>query len=882
MLSDFLIRLRALFRRSAVEGELDDEHRFHFEQQVEKLVRSGLPLAEARRRARLTIGGSDQIKEECRDARGVRFIETLAQDIRYGLRMLRKSPVFTAVAVLTLALGIGANTAIFSVVNATLLRPLPIHHPGRVVALHDQLPNLNLPRTGISPLQFHDYSAHTNIFESTALLIEKNLNLTGAGQPQRLRAMRATASLFPLLGIRPILGRTFTAAEDTYGNGHVVLLSEALWRGMFGGARDAVGKRMQLDGESYEVIGVLPEKIEILYPNIELWVPMAFTPQAFTEDERWSLVCTMLARLRSGVTLEQARAVMSADAAHIRASVDKQHAGVLSDFRIEVRPLMEEEVGDVRQPLYLLLGAVLLVLLIACANVANLLLARGSVRSREMAIRAAIGAGRRRIIAQLLTEGVLLSLTGGALGLLLAWSGITALIRFAPASLPHAGTIRLDPTVLGFTFAVSMVAGILFGLAPAMRASKIDLSGALKESGRSDSSSGGRQGLRRALILSEIALTFILLVSSGLLLRSFAKLLNVNPGFDPTNVLTMRISPSGQPGRSAHVAAFSSALLERVSALPGVRHAALAVEPPLMNGGNSIFAIRDYHPGPNDPQPHADTVYATPDYFATMRIPLSRGRTYTQAEMLMQDSVQKSSVVVIDEALAKRFWPGKDAVGKQLGWDNNGPWATIIGVVGTVRNGNLATESKGTIYFPSYYSGMTLVVRTVSDPRPLAGAIREQVRSLDPSQAVYEVETMSERVAESIEQQRFAATLLALFAALALVLAAVGLYSVMAYIVTQRTHEIGIRMAIGAQPEDVLQLILGGGANLIFFGVVIGIAGALALARLMRSLLFGISAIDLPTFIVAATLLTVVALLACYIPAQRAMRVDPMIALRHE
>ncbi|HEV2224529.1 MAG TPA: ABC transporter permease [Candidatus Acidoferrales bacterium] len=869
-----------LFSRRRLYGDLSAEIEEHLNEKIDELIAGGMSREEAAQAARREFGNVTLLEERGREVWQWPSIESFFADIRFALRMLRKSPGFTAVAILTLALGIGANTAIFSVVYGVLLQPLPICDPGRVVVLHDQLPNLNLPRAGISPLQFRDYSAHTNIFASTALLIEKNLNLTGAGQPQRLLAMRASATLFPLLGIRPILGRTFTAAEDTYGNGHVVLLSEGLWKGIFGGARNAIGKRVQLDGESYEVIGVLPEKLEILYPNIQLWVPMAFTPKAFTEDERWSIVCTMLARLRSGVTLGQARAVMSADAAHIRANVDKEHAGVLSDFRIEVRPLMDELVGNVRQPLYLLLGAVLLVLLIACANIANLLLARGSVRSREMAIRAAIGAGRRRIIAQLLTESVLLSLTGGALGLLLAWWGITALIRFAPASLPHANTIRLDPAVLGFTFAVSMLAGIFFGLAPAMRASKLDLNDALKENGRADGSSGGRQGLRRALILSEVALTFILLVGSGLLLRSFAKLLDVNPGFDPTNVMTMRISPSKQSD-AAHAAAFSRALLDRVSAMPVVLHAALADDPPLMQPGNSVFAIRDYRPGPNAPQPHADNVAASPDYFAAMGIPLLRGHVYREAEMLTGgEEIQKGSVVMIDEALAKRFWPGKDAVGKQLGWDNKGPWATIVGVVGTVRSDTLVTKSNGTIYFPLY--GMTLVVRTASDPRPLAGALRAQVEMLDSSEAVYGVKTMSERVAESVAQQRFAASLLALFAALALVLAAVGLYSVMVYIVTQRTHEIGVRMALGAQRDDVLHLILGGGAKVVFIGVCIGIAGALTLAQLMRSLLFGISAIDPLTFIAAAVLLVLVALAAGYIPARRAMRVDPLVALRYE
>lgn len=849
--SEIARRIQMLFRREQFHRDLDEEMRLHLELREQEQREAGLSPEAAHTAARKNFGNTLALREASHESWGWSWLEHLGQDLRYAFRMLRKSSGFTAVAVLTLALGIGANTAIFSVVNAVLFRPLPIRDPGRVVVLHDQLPNLNLPRTAVSPPQFRDYSAHTNVFESTAAFLRINRNLTGAGEPQRFLVMGATASLFPLLGVRLILGRTFTAAEERYGGPHVVLLSEALWKGMFGGVRSAIGKRVQLDGESYEVIGVLPEKVEILYPETQLWIPMALPPQAFSEEHEGDLCCTMLARLRSGVTLEQARAVMAADAAHIRASAPPEIAGMLDSFRIEVRPLTEEEVGDVRQPLYLLLGAVLLVLLIACANIANLLLARGSARSREMAIRATIGAGRRRIIAQLLTESVLLSLTGGALGLLMAWWGITALVRFAPASLPHANTIQIDLTVLGFTFVVSMLAGIFFGLAPATRASKIDLSDALKESGRTGSSFGGRQGLRRALILSEVALTFILLVSSGLLLRSFAELLNVNPGFDPTNVLTMRISPS-QQADAAHVASFSTVLLDRVSAIPGVLRAALAGDPPFMGTGNSIFAIRDYHPGPNDPKPHADNVSATPDYFAAMRIPLLRGRTFTETDMLGGGEVKQGSVVVIDEALAERFWPDKDAVGKQLGWDNKGPWATIIGVIGTVRNSSLATESKGTIYFPSYDPGMSLVVRTASDPRPLSGAIRAQVESLDPSQAVYEVKTMSERVAESVEQQRFAADLLVLFAALALVLAAVGLYSVTAYIVTQRTHEVGIRMAIGAQPKDVLQLILGGDAKLILAGVCIGIAGALALAQLMRSLLFGISAIDPLTFIAAA------------------------------
>ncbi|HLW80470.1 MAG TPA: ADOP family duplicated permease [Candidatus Acidoferrales bacterium] len=555
---------------------------------------------------------------------------------------------------------------------------------------------------------------------------------------------------------------------------------------------------------------------------------------------------------------------------------------MMDGFGIEVRPLMQDEVGDVSQPLYLLLGAVLLVLLIACANVANLLLARGSLRAREMAIRAAIGAGRRRIIALLLTESVLLSLPGGALGLLFAWWGILALIHFAPASLPHANTISLDSAVLGFAFVVSMLAGIFFGFAPAMQAGKIDLNDSLKENARSGASSSAHPGLRRALILSEVALTFVLLVGAGLLLRSFARLLDVNPGFNPVHLLTLEISPSqqvsaAQTGWQSKSAAFSRNLLARVSAMPGVLHAALSDGPPLMHPDNSIFLIRDYHFSANGPQPHADDVSTSPGYFATMGIPLLYGRVYTD-----EDIQTKNHVVVVDQALANRFWPGQSALGKQIGWDSKGPWNTIIGVVGAVRSHTLARETKGTLYFPAYYPGMSLVVRSASNPGAIAGAIREQLEKLDPTQAVYSVKTMGERVSESVAQQRFASSLLALFAALALALAAVGLYGVMAYIVAQRTHEIGIRMALGAQRGDVLRLVIGQGARLTLAGIATGVVAAIGLTRLMASLLYGVTPTDPMTFIGVAIVLAGVALLACYVPARRAMRVDPMVALRYE
>jgi putative ABC transport system permease protein len=814
-------------------------------------------------------------------------MRALLQDLRYGIRLLAKSPAFATIAVLTLALGTGANTAIFSVVNAVLLRPLPIRDAQRVVVLHLQLPAINLPRTQVSALQYRDFSAHSDLFEISAAYSGASFNLTGGDQPKHLIAVRATASLLPLLGIQPVLGRPFTASDDTHGNQHVALLSQSLWEGSFGGDRGVIGKRVQLDGDSYEVIGVLPVKLETLFPHAGLWIPMAFSPRELSEDRRWSLAYTMLARLRPGITVARAQAEMSADSARWVGGVEAEHAGILAGFGIEVRKLVEEEVGDVRKPLYILMSAVTLVLLIACANIASLLLARASARSREMAIRAAIGAGRGRIIRQLLTESLLLSLMGGGCGVFLASWGITALVRFAPASLPHANTISLDPTVLCFTFGVSLVAGVLFGLVPSLRVSRTDLGDALKEGGRTGTEGSERHRLRRILVVSEVSLAFLLLVSSGLLLKSLGKLLDVKPGFDPTHVLTMRLAlPAPKYSDPARVAGFSRALLERVAAVPGVLHAAVATEPPFspdVGGLNSVFAVRDYHPRPNDPQPHADTTYASPDYFATMGIPLLRGRLYTQSEMATQGAeVKADSVVMIDQALAKRFWPGQDPIGKNLGWDSTGPWATIVGVVGTVHTDNLTQESKGTIYFPYSISGMTLLVRTASDPKPLAGAIREQVQATDPGQPVYDIKTLEERVAASVDPQRFATTLLALFAGLALVLASIGLNGVMAYLVAQRTHEIGIRMALGAERRDILRMVLNEGMRVLLAGAVIGAMASFGLTRVLASLLYEVKPQDPVTLIAVALLLSAAALLACYIPARRATRSDPLTCLRYE
>jgi putative ABC transport system permease protein len=808
-------------------------------------------------------------------------MSTIWQDLRYAIRVLAKSPGFTVVAVLTLALGIGANTAIFSVVDAILLRRLPADAPERLVVIHNQLPKVNLPRTEISALQFLDYAARTDVFESAAAFTFPSYNLTGVDQPMRLRGMRASSSLFSLLGAHPVTGRVFTAAEDAYGAQHVVLLSQNVSERMYGSDQGSIGKHLQLDGESYEIIGVVPRTLEVIYPDVELWTPMAFTPRDLNEERRWSLTFEMVGRLRPGVSLAAARAAMATMAARMNGSMDSS----IGTFGIELRPFVEEHVGDVRQPLYILLGAVSLVLLIACANIANLLLARGTARSREMAIRGALGAARGRIVTQLLTESLLLALLGGALGLLIAEWGCQLLIRMAPTNLLRSSAIGLDTSVLLFALGVSAVVGVLFGLAPALDAARKDLAGALKEGGRSSQEASGRQGLRSALVISEIALAIVLLICSGLLLRSFGKLLEVKPGFDPANVLTAQVSlPRTKYTDEAKVASFSDALLARVSSLPGVLHAAMAAQPPLTPGAdNSVFSIRDYHPGPKDPQPHADTIYATPDYFAAMRIPLLGGRTYLESEMRTQRGpIGEGSVVLIDEALAKIFWGHESALGKQLGWSVNGPWATIVGVVGTVRSDDLAEESKGTIYFPYHTLGMTLVVRTASDPRPFVDAVRRQVQGVDPDQPVYDARTMEERVAASVERRRFSATLLGLFAGLALVLALIGLNGVISYVVAQRTHEIGVRMALGARPAGVLRLVLGQALGMAAAGVVTGLIAAFFATRLLTNQLFGVEPVDPATFLVVPALLTTAALAASSIPAWRATRVDPLVALRYE
>ena len=874
---------RNLLRKRALEQALDDELQSAVELLTQEKVKEGLSHPEARRKALIELGGIEQVKEEVRAIRLGSFLETFAQDLRYTVRILRKSPGFTVVAVLTLALGIGANAAIFSVVSAVLVRQLPIRDPQNVVVLHDQFPTLNLPRTTVSVLQFRDFSQRTDLFQSAAVLKETNLTLTGQGQALRLQGMQATSHLFSLLGVRPELGRDFTSQDDTYGSARVVLLSHGLWQRLFGSDRVAVGRQLRLDTKSYEIIGVLPREIEALYPHVEVWVPAAFDTESLNPKYRWYVGYTMLARLAPGVNLQRAQAGMETAAANF-------NRGTFDQYHVEVRSLMDEEVGDVRSQMYLVWSAVGLLLLLACANVANLVMVRNEGRASEIAIRSALGCPRMRLVGQLFTESLLLALAGGALGFLLAGPLLRVLIRFAPTDVPRIADVHLDLRVVLWTFAICLISGVLFGVLPAFLSTRVQIAESLKIGGRG--ATIGRQSFANALVVSQVGLALVLLVGSGLLLRTFDRLVEVNPGFVPDNVLTMHFSlplaamNSGEAASSApydpqRVASFSTSVLDRISSVPGVTQAAMATGAPFASEGyNGTFGIKGRPADSTKPFPHANVSYVTPQYFAALKIPLIRGRFYTPAEMRVGNSVGKGAVRIIDETLAKRFWPNQDPIGSEIGSEKDG-WATIIGVVGDVRDTDLAAESKGMIYFPGYF-GTTLIIRMKSDPTSFVAAIREAVHEVDSTVPVYDVNSMQDLVAASLKSRKFATLLLTLFAALALGLASVGLYAVLSYVVTRRTQEIGIRIAIGASRESVLLLVFRYGLTMALAGIALGLGISLLLKPLIASQLFGIKVSDVASFTLASLLLVMTALMAIFVPANRAMRVDPTVALKYE
>lgn len=899
MWNDLWHRMRALFRRRAVEGELDEELRFHLEQSVQRYVDSGLPREKALRRARIEFGGVEQAKEKSRDARGVQFLETLFQDLRFSFRLLHKSPGFTTIVVLTLALGIGANTAIFSVVNAVLLRPLAYKDSPSLVNIWGKFEKQGLPLLPASEPEYWDLLDHNESFSQIAAYsLGGNANLTRANaQPVHVSRASATATLFPLLGVTPVLGRTFGPEEDQPGNSHFVLLSYTLWKSQFASDPHIVSQSIHLNGEVYLVLGVLPKQFS-LGGKQDLWVPLGL--DRTKPQDRGSHYLPVVARLKAGVTAAQASAALTRFAADLQRAFPANYP--VNDFDMFMVPMKEQLTGQLRPALLVLLGAVAFVLLIACANVANLQLAHASSREKELSVRTALGAGRSRLIRQLLTESLLLALIGGLLGLLLASWGVAALRQLAPPNTPRLDEIHLDWVVLAFTFAVSLLTGLFFGLAPSWHVARTDLRETLNETGRGSSASGATRRLRAVLVVVELAVAVVLLVGAGLLIRSFSRLLAVSPGFQTQHLLTMQLAlpekayAGGPPAQN-----FYSQLMARVSAIPGIQAAGAVSEMPLTDSyesGSVSFEDTTVPDLPRDPDlqnlPYMeiDQRSVTPGYFQTLQIPLVRGRLLNEA-----DGVDAPFVVVVDTDFAKRFWPHGDAIGHRVAIDpipNVKPqvarWRTIVGVVGHVKHYGLEVEGREQIYAPhaqplfNTYSprDMTLAVRTSLDPASVTYAIREQVLALDKDLPLYNIATMDELISTTVAQPRLNLSLLLAFAILAVALAAVGVYGVMAYSVTQRAHEFGIRMAMGASSGNVLKQVFVEGGRLTALGLAFGIFAALGFTRLMASLLFGVEPSDPATLCVAAAVLAFVALAACYIPARRAMRVDPLVALRYE
>jgi len=813
-------------------------------------------------------------------------MQTLWHDLRYGLRLLLRKPAFTAVAILALALGIGANTAIFSVVNAILLRPLPYPEPERLVQLNHNYPQINL-KASVSAFGYSIYKEQAKAFEQITAISGSSLNLTDGGEPEQLQAMTVTASFFPLFGAEAARGRVILPEEEQEGRNRVAVLSDALWTRRFGADPSLVNKTITLNGENYLVIGVMPAQFQFgrEFGRVpDLWVPLTFTPQQLSPNNLNNEYLSVFGRVRTGLSVQQAQAELDVLADNVR----KQYSPNTSreQWGLLLQPLNELVVGDVRFALWVLLGAVGLVLLIACANVANLTLARAADRQREMAVRAALGAGRARVIRQMLTESVLLAVMGGVLGLGLAAWGVSLLSKLTQIQIPRSHEIGLDWRVLLFTLGVSVLTGILFGLVPALQASRGNVYDTLKDGGRSGQG-GARGRLRSSLIVAEMALALMLLVGAGLLMRSFWQLQQVSPGFQPQGVLSLMVSLPGhkykEPPQRVN---FFDQLLPQLKALPGVQSVGASSVIP-MSGTNSSgsFQIEGRQIPQGQSSPHGDRWQAAGDYFETMKIPLVRGRYFTA-----QDTPNSLGVAIIDETMARKYWPNEDPLGKRISFerDDQGQprWREIVGLVGHAKHRNLEGESRVQYYIPYVQrpnsTSMFLVLRTTGDPTSVAGTVRNAVRNLDKELPIFRVTTMEQLVADSMAQRRFTLWLLGIFAVTALLLAAVGLYGVLAYSVSQRSHEIGIRMALGAQGSDVQKLVVGQGMKLVLLGTGIGLVGAFALMRLMASLLFGVGAADPVTYVAITSLLAGVALLACWIPARRATKVDPMIALRYE
>jgi putative ABC transport system permease protein len=889
-----LNKFRAMFRKPRMETELDDELRFHLEKQIEQNIARGMSAEEARYAALRQFGNVGQVKEECRDAWGVRFISELAQDVRYGLRQLRRNPGFTIVAVLTLALGIGANTAIFSVVEAVILRPLPFNDPSRLVLLTDpQDPdNGGLISRDFSPLlsEATDFKAIDFYYRDSGF---SRVTLTTSDGPHFVQGAFVSANFFSLMGVAPELGRVFTQ-EEVDRHERVVVLSHRLWLSQFGGSRDALSQPLRIDRARYQIVGVMPSSFQFPASDQQFWAPITTNPfwgEALIPNnnplrpqhnryfyERWQAI----GRLKPSASLAQAQAQISTIYARLRQQDPDENRGV----GIELVPLRVHLGGHTRLALYLLFGAVCFVLLIACSNVANLLLARGTVRAREIAVRSALGASRGRLVRQLFGEAIVLTLLGGSVGLAVASGGVRALVALAPSGIPRMAQVGINGVVLAFTLVTSLAAAVLIGLAPAWKISHRGPEESLKFVTQGAAGSIGWRRMLGTLVVAEFALAVLLLAGAGLTLRSLLDALSVKPGFNPANLLTMSISPSAKTPQGRN--ALYDEVLTRVRALPGVQAAGEVSELFELGPTNplSLREVEGRFPEPKDRWTPLNWVSVRGDFFQAMGTPLLRGRYFSTT-----DGPNSPLVAIIDESMARRFWPGEDPIGQRFkGFDprgHNDGWISVVGIAPDMRRSGLKKKPIAHIYEP-YTQAIDgnrtgdLVVRTSNSPLTVAPILRRVVHKLDPAAILSGVSTVQADLSEQLAPERFQTRLFGFFAVIALILAGVGIFGVIHYSVSQRTHELGVRMALGADKSDVLKMVVRQGLKLALIGVAIGVAGALALTRFLSSLLYGVKPTDPLTFIAVSVILVGVALVACYIPARRAAKVDPMVALRYE
>ncbi len=876
------MRFAGVFGRSRQEREMAEELESHIQLHVDDAVRAGMTLEAARREAIRKLGGLETTKEAVRDRRRLPFFETAWQDLRFAARSLAKNPGFTLVTIATLALGIGANTAIFTLVHAVLIERLPFHEPGRLVAVWEE----NSQRPGrpnvVAPFNYLRWRERDTPFASITAFYDYRANLTGEGPAEQLIAQAVEPGFFPTLGVAPALGRAFTPDEGPEGNDSVVILSHGLWQRRFGADPAIVGKSIRLDGIPVSVIGVMPPRFGLFLKTgtltgkpAEMWVPLAFTEEGARRNGRFA---SAAARLKSGETVESARTRMSAIASALAAEFPDRDAG----WSVQVIPLHAEVAGEMRTTLLVLFGAVGFVLLIACANVAGLLLARGTSRVREMAIRTALGAGRGRILSQLLTENLLLALVGGAAGLLLARWGVALVVALSPADLTGLAIAQLSPSVLAFTAAVSFLTAGLCGLAPALAGSRPDVQDSLKDGARTGGAGVRTQALRKAFVVAEVALAVVLLVGAGLMLKSLHALNRVNPGFEREGVVTGRVTLAGEQYEKDPAALrFFADAVARAAKLPGVTEAGAVSYLPFTGlAAATGFKIVGRPAPPPSQELTTEVRVCDNGYFRALRIPLLRGRVFTDREMR-----EKSDVVLISEGLAKRYFPGEDPIGQKIVVDmmEDPPPTEIVGIVGDVKHAGLSAEARPMVYWPHpelVYGTMTLVLRTDTDPEAAAPMLRRAVESIDKDQPLSDVRTLEQWIGASLARERFTAVLLFLFAALALTLAAIGIYGVMSYVVGQRTTEIGIRAALGATSRDILQLVLRDGTRLLLIGLAIGAPLALLGTRALQGLLFETPGTDPATFAVVLAVLAAAALLASYLPARRAARVPPVEALR--